>query len=40
MRHFLYLILAATLLVGCRPQHNKAWSAAIQSVEQEVAGKA
>ena len=40
MRHLLYLFLAATLLVGCRPQRNKAWSAAIQSVEQKVAGEA
>lgn len=40
MRRLLYLFLAATLLVGCRPQRNKAWSAAVQRVEQEVAGKA
>ena len=40
MRRLLYLFLAATLLVGCRPQRGKAWSAAIQRVEQEVAGKA
>lgn len=40
MRRLLYLFLAATLLVGCRPQRDKAWSAAVQRVEQEVAGKA
>lgn len=40
MRHLLYLFLAATLFVGCRPQRNKAWSTAIKIVEQEVAGKA
>lgn len=40
MRRLLYLVLAATLLVGCRPQRDKAWSAAVQRVEQEVAGKA
>ncbi len=40
MRRLLYLFLSATLLVGCRPQRDKAWSAAVQRVEQEVAGKA